>query len=66
MKTGDGTIVYQLSFPQGNEAVLVLAIDYGDGAKVTDDAAKLQKYTNNIDKVSSFSSIVTGIRAVCL
>lgn len=63
LKNGDGSIVYQLAFPQGSEAVLAIAC--GDGAKVTDDPAKLQNYTNSIDKVSSFSSIVAGIRVLC-
>jgi len=52
LKNGDGSIMYQLSFLQGSEAALAIAC--GDGAKVTDDAAKLQKYTNSIDKTSSF------------
>jgi hypothetical protein len=63
LKNGDGSIMYQLSFPQGSEAALAIAC--GDGAKVTDAAAKLQKYTNSIDKTSSFSSIVAGIRVLC-
>lgn len=63
LKNGDGSIIYQLSFSQGSEAALDIAC--GDGAKVTDDAAKLQKYTNSIDKVSSISSIVAGIRVLC-
>jgi len=63
LKNGDGSIVYQLSIPQGSEGAL--AIVCGDGAGVTDDAAKLQKYTNSIDKTSSFSSIVAGIRVLC-
>jgi len=63
LKHGDGSIVYQLLFPHGSEAALAIA--YGDGAKVTDDAAKLQKYINDIDEVSSFLSIVAGIRVLC-
>ena len=63
LKNGDGSIVYQLSFPQGSEAALAIACR--DGAKVTDDAAKLQKYTNGIDKISGFSSIVAGICVLC-
>ncbi|KIM37584.1 hypothetical protein M413DRAFT_448385 [Hebeloma cylindrosporum] len=63
LRDGDGSIIYQLSFPQGSEAVLAIACGYA--AKVTDDAAKLQKYTKSIEKVSSFSSIVAGIRVLC-
>lgn len=63
LENGDGSIVYQLSSPHAAE--VVLAVICGDAAKVTDDAAKLKAYVNNIDKLSSFSSIVASVRLVC-
>jgi hypothetical protein len=63
LEKGDGSIVYQLSSPRTAEAVL--AVICGDAVKVTDDVAKLKTYINNIDKLSSFSSLVAGVRLVC-
>ncbi|KIM37592.1 hypothetical protein M413DRAFT_257941 [Hebeloma cylindrosporum] len=63
LENGDGSALYQLSTPRVAEPVL--AIVCGDAAKVTDDAATLKKYVKSIEKISSFSSIVAGVRLVC-
>ncbi|KDR84381.1 hypothetical protein GALMADRAFT_237210 [Galerina marginata CBS 339.88] len=63
LKNGNGSLLFELSSPLITE--VVAAVSCGDGEQVTDNAAALEKYTQSIDHLSSFSSIVAGIRTLC-
>ncbi|KDR73268.1 hypothetical protein GALMADRAFT_727774 [Galerina marginata CBS 339.88] len=63
LKKGNGSTIFQLSFPQLSEAAA--AILCGDGRTVTDDAAALKAFTQGISNISTFSSALVGTRTMC-
>ncbi|KAF8956647.1 alpha/beta-hydrolase [Flammula alnicola] len=63
LQNGNGSVLFQLSSPYVSEDVAAIAC--GDGKQVTDDADALKAYAQSISNISSFSSIVAGIRTLC-
>ncbi|KDR86162.1 hypothetical protein GALMADRAFT_132746 [Galerina marginata CBS 339.88] len=63
LRNGNGSLLLQLSLPHANEVITAIAC--GDAIKITDDAAGLQKYTESISNISSFSSLIVATRILC-
>ncbi|KAF8965907.1 TAP-like protein-domain-containing protein [Flammula alnicola] len=63
LRKGNGSLLYQLSSALASEALAAIAC--GDGEKVTDNSATLEKYAETISNLSSFSDVVVSIRTLC-